>query len=149
MTDLGERGERAAAAFLRRRGWRILARRWRGLGGEIDIVAERDGLLALCEVKTRSDPRALEDPVPYAQRARLVRAGEEFCARHPEHGRRGARIDLILCRPGRLGRMRVRRLCGVTFAESPSTPGRAPGSARGRAGLDDLGVLLGDPGVGR
>ncbi|HEY7471318.1 MAG TPA: YraN family protein [Gemmatimonadota bacterium] len=50
---LGEAGEEAAAAFLTREGWRILARRWKGAGREIDLVAERDGVLALVEVKTR------------------------------------------------------------------------------------------------
>ena len=49
---LGRAGERAAERWLIRRGWRILATRWRGGGGEIDIVAERRGIVATCEVKT-------------------------------------------------------------------------------------------------
>ena len=49
---LGRAGERAAKRWLIRRGWRILATGWRGAGGEIDIVAERRGILAACEVKT-------------------------------------------------------------------------------------------------
>jgi putative endonuclease len=144
MADMGRRGERAAAAFLRRRGWRIHARRWRGSAGEIDIAAERGGLLALCEVKTRSDPGALEDPVPYAQRARLARTAEEFLSRHPERGANGARIDLILCRPGRLGCMRVARVRQIEI--DADAGGRRP-SRRGRR---DLALdLLEDPWIGR
>ena len=57
---LGRAGERAAERWLIRRGWRILATRWRGGGGEIDIAAERRGILATCEVKTRTryDPHS-------------------------------------------------------------------------------------------
>jgi putative endonuclease len=39
---LGDRGERAAARFLRRRGLRVLARGYRTRFGEIDLIA-RDG----------------------------------------------------------------------------------------------------------
>ena len=50
---LGEAGEEAAARYLTATGWRILARRWKAAGREIDLVAEREGVLALVEVKTR------------------------------------------------------------------------------------------------
>jgi putative endonuclease len=50
---LGEAGEEAAARYLTETGWRVLARRWKAAGREIDLVAERGGVLALVEVKTR------------------------------------------------------------------------------------------------
>ena len=50
---LGEAGEEAAARYLAETGWRILARRWKAAGREIDLVAEREGVVALVEVKTR------------------------------------------------------------------------------------------------
>lgn len=53
-SDLGRAGEDAAARFLLRCGWSILGRNVRcGRTGEIDIVAERRGLLAFVEVKSR------------------------------------------------------------------------------------------------
>ena len=50
----GGRGERAAAQYLRKRGYRILAKNFLVPGGEADLVAEKDGLLVVVEVKTRS-----------------------------------------------------------------------------------------------
>lgn len=57
-SELARAGEDIAARFLARNGWRILGRNVRcGRAGEIDIVAERGGLLAFVEVKTRSSER--------------------------------------------------------------------------------------------
>ena len=50
---LGRGGEEAAARHLEGQGWRILARRFRAAGYEIDLVALRDGVVAFVEVKTR------------------------------------------------------------------------------------------------
>jgi putative endonuclease len=54
---LGQQGEQLAAEFLEECGLRILDRNWRCPEGEIDIVAIDQGVLAICEVKTRSDTR--------------------------------------------------------------------------------------------
>lgn len=96
-SDEGRRGERAAARHLTRRGWTILATRWRGAGGEIDLVAARAGVVAICEVKARGDPAVLDEPVTAAQRARIARAAEAFLASRPDLG--GAvRLDLVAVR---------------------------------------------------
>ena len=91
----GRRGERAAARHLRRRGWTIIATRWRGAGGELDLIAARGGVVAACEVKTRGDRDALAEPLTSAQRARMRRAAEAFLAGRPDLGGREARLDLI------------------------------------------------------
>jgi putative endonuclease len=80
----GARGERAAARYLRKRGYCILARNFRVPGGEADIVAEKDGLLVVVEVKTRSDGGAggaLAAVTP--AKARRVRvAAVAYCRKH-------------------------------------------------------------------
>jgi putative endonuclease len=50
---IGARGEDATADAYRRRGYRIVARNWRCRIGELDLVAERRGVLVFCEVKSR------------------------------------------------------------------------------------------------
>jgi putative endonuclease len=50
---LGERGEEFAARFLRRCGYKILVRRFKSRGGEIDLVCRDCVWLVFVEVKTR------------------------------------------------------------------------------------------------
>jgi putative endonuclease len=101
-TAEGRRGERAAARHLTRRGWTVLASRWRGGGGELDLVAARGDVVAICEVKARGDPTVLAEPVTAAQRARIARAAEAYLAARPELAGRVVRLDLIAVRLSRL-----------------------------------------------
>jgi putative endonuclease len=126
--DRGARGERAAARFLARRGWRVLARNWRGAGGEIDLIAARRGLVAICEVKTRASAAALAEPLTAAQRARIVRAARAFLAARPDLADHAVRLDLLMVRPGRPW-ARVRHLPGAFEA-----PAGAQSSKRRRTG---------------
>ena len=77
---LGRWGEQLAAAYLRRRGYRILDRNFRCPLGEIDMVAEENGQLVFIEVKTRSSNRfgyPQEAVTPTKQR-RLVRLANYY-----------------------------------------------------------------------
>lgn len=51
---VGAVGERLAAEYLEKRGYRIISRNYRKPYGEIDIVAEKEGELRFVEVKTVS-----------------------------------------------------------------------------------------------
>lgn len=94
--DLGDFGERVAAAHLEAKGYRVLATRFRVREGEIDIVAQRDGVVAFVEVKTRRGDAmgtAIEG-VGARKARRLLVAAEAFGATHPELPE-GRRIDVI------------------------------------------------------
>lgn len=136
MANGGRHGERLAARYLTRRGWRILARNWRGGGGEIDLVAARGGVVAFVEVKTRADPAALDDPVTSVQRMRLVRAASAFLVCHPELDRAWARFDLIAvdtgARPGRRLRHLAAAFDAPAGAEGPTSKRRSSGYAPDR-----------------
>jgi len=109
--SLGAEGEARAAAFLRRRGYRIVARNVRAGGVEIDIIARRGALIAFIEVKTRST-LALGPPelaVDARKEARLLRGAAAWL-----HGQRGraheVRFDVVACERDRSGHWHVRHL---------------------------------------
>ena len=53
-TDLGKKGEDIAFHYLVKKGYKIKARNWYHQNAEIDIIAEKDNMLIIVEVKTRS-----------------------------------------------------------------------------------------------
>ena len=85
-----------AAAALRRDGWTILAERHRNPGGELDLIAEKSGLLAFVEVKARPSLRDAAHALTPRQQDRLMRAAEIWLAANPGHGAEGMRFDVIL-----------------------------------------------------
>ena len=72
------------------------ARRLRTACGEVDIVAERDGLLAVIEVKARPSLADAAAALTRRQQARLVAAAEIILADHPDWGANGVRFDVLV-----------------------------------------------------
>src|SRR5207247_2960004 len=74
----GARGEKLACRFLRRNGYKVLYRNFRGrTGGEIDVVCRDNDTLVFVEVKTRTSEdfgRPFE-AVDRAKRKRISRGG--------------------------------------------------------------------------
>jgi putative endonuclease len=80
----GRLGEDLACAELRRRGYAILARRYRTRHGELDIVARAAGTVVFVEVKARhgcsfGDPAAA---VTAQKRRRVAAMAADYVARH-------------------------------------------------------------------
>jgi putative endonuclease len=50
---LGNKGEDLAVSFLKKNGYRIVARNFKARYGEIDIICIKDNILIFVEVKTR------------------------------------------------------------------------------------------------
>lgn len=81
----GADGEAVAAEYLRRQGYEILHRGYRAAGGEIDLVAVRDGVFVFAEVKTtRRAEVGPEQRVGWEKRRHLVRAARAFVDRGPQ-----------------------------------------------------------------
>ena len=84
------------AGALEADGWTVLARRLRTDAGEIDVVAERDGLLAFVEVKARPTLAVAVEALGARQQARLLQAGEMALGANPGWGQAGVRFDLMV-----------------------------------------------------
>jgi putative endonuclease len=54
--SVGKKGEEAALAFLKKKGYKIEATNYRTTTGEIDIIARDKSVLVFIEVKTRKSP---------------------------------------------------------------------------------------------
>ncbi len=89
-------GEAIAARWLRRRGWRIVAERFRGGHRDLDLVVERDGTVAFVEVKTRHRT-AFGDPVEavsWRKRRELIRSAMVWADRFGPPGA-SYRFDVV------------------------------------------------------
>ena len=93
---LGKTGEELAAVELERRGYSIVARRYRTRHGEIDIVAEDGDTVVFVEVKARRTAEfgtAAEAVTVWKQR-RLVAMAVDYLARN-DLDRRPCRFDVV------------------------------------------------------
>lgn len=77
----GDRGERAAARYLKQRGMRILDRGYRIPQGEVDLIARDGDIVVFVEVKTRKQGTPAE-AVNLAKQKRLTEAALHFLKRH-------------------------------------------------------------------
>ena len=78
--ELGKQGEKAAADFLLSKGYKIRHTNWKSEKYELDIVAEKDNMLVVVEVKTRStnffgNP---EEFVSNAKMKRIINAANHY-----------------------------------------------------------------------
>lgn len=79
-----------------RTGYEIADRRWRGAGGEIDIVARDGADLIFVEVKkSRNFARAAEQ-LSQRQMARIYNTASEFLAGEPNGQDTNVRFDVAL-----------------------------------------------------
>ena len=100
---LGPRGEEAAARFLRRAGFRILARNVRLGRNELDIVARDGDTTVFVEVRTRATADAVppEDTIGPAKQAQLQKAARAWMARHGREHYYRFDVVAVLYEPGR------------------------------------------------
>jgi putative endonuclease len=88
---------------LRFQGWRILARRARVPGGEVDLIARRGRVLAFVEVKQRGTAEAAAWSLDEYRLRRVARAAARLTPRYARDGD-DIRIDAVFIVPRRLPR---------------------------------------------
>jgi len=96
---------------LRLHGWRILARRARVPGGEVDLIARRGKVVAFVEVKQRGSVEAAAWALDEYRLRRVAVAAERLAPRYARDGDI-IRIDALFLVPRRLPRHLVNVWCG-------------------------------------
>ena len=79
-SEAGMEGELVAYAYLKRQGYRIVAHRYRGRSGEIDLIGWDGDILAFIEVKYRRNRLygGPEEAVGTAQQRQICRAAADY-----------------------------------------------------------------------
>jgi putative endonuclease len=93
--------ERVALALLVFKGYRLLARRYSGSGGEIDLIVKRGDTIAFVEVKGRG---ALDDAltaISAQKRQRFSRAARAWLSRNGWAAGKTLRADAVFVAPRR------------------------------------------------
>ena len=93
----GAAGEERAACWLGETGWTVRERNFRAPFGEIDIIAEKEGVMAFIEVKAWAAlPEAeLEHAINRRKQDRIVRSARWYLSRHPRCAALRLRFDIV------------------------------------------------------
>ncbi|XDA98410.1 YraN family protein [Sulfitobacter sp. LCG007] len=79
----GDAAEDIVARHYERRGYALDRRRWRGRGGEIDLILRRGALVVFVEVKQSRDFARAAQSLRPAQMQRLLQSAEDFLGGEP------------------------------------------------------------------
>ena len=91
--------EGLAANWLRLKGYRILASRFRTKHGEIDLIARRGATVAFVEVKARRTRDAALEAVDRRSQQRIVNAARSWISQNPTDETATYRFDVIAIVP--------------------------------------------------
>lgn len=86
-TDIGKKGEEISVEYLKNRGYSIIAVNFKAAGGEIDIIAKKDGCIAFVEVKTRKTSKFgyPSEAVDYFKQQKIIRVAKAFIAKYTDY----------------------------------------------------------------
>jgi putative endonuclease len=82
--EVGAWGEAIAARYLAERGYTVRDRNWRAGHGELDVVAERAGIIVFVEVRTRRSDLfgSAEESITPRKRAMLIETAQRYLDAH-------------------------------------------------------------------
>ncbi|PZF78840.1 YraN family protein [Aestuariivirga litoralis] len=95
----GRSAELIALWALRLKGWRLLARRYKTRGGEVDLIMRRGEVTAFIEVKARRNLDSAVESVTPRQARRIAVAARQFMAEDRRAALQACRFDIVAVTP--------------------------------------------------
>lgn len=92
----GEAAEQMVSRVYQRAGALFLAHRWRGAGGEIDLIFRDGGAIIFIEVKKSKSLATAALRIGTVQKKRIFAAAQEFLAGEPDGLLSNVRFDVAL-----------------------------------------------------
>ena len=92
----GEAAEQSVALWYERRGYQIAARRWRGPGGEVDLITRNDDGLVFVEVKKSTTHQSAAQRITARQMERIYASAAQFLENEPLGQLTNVRFDVAL-----------------------------------------------------
>ncbi|SEW43343.1 putative endonuclease [Chryseobacterium wanjuense] len=108
--DLGKLAEDLAAEFLLKNGYKILVRNFRFQKAEIDIIAEKDNLIIVTEVKARSTDAFMlpQEAVTKTKIKSIVSAANHYLEEFNKN--QEVRFDIISVLPDEKGKLIIEHI---------------------------------------
>ncbi|WP_439480003.1 YraN family protein [Chryseobacterium aquaticum] len=108
--DLGKKAEDLAAEFLIKNGYKILVRNFRYQKAEIDIIAEKENLIIITEVKARSTDAFMlpQEAVNKRKISLIVLAANHFMEEFNKN--QEVRFDIISVLPNEKGKLIIEHI---------------------------------------
>lgn len=100
---VGNYGEEKARLFLEENNYQIIEKNWRTRTGEIDIIAQKGGILVFAEVKTLPNGNAetLNCVLNKRKQKRIIETAKFFLEKHRQYNNSKIRFDvLVIDMPG-------------------------------------------------
>lgn len=108
--DLGKEAENLAAEYLLKNEYRILVRNFRFKKNEVDIIAEKDNLIVVVEVKARSTDFFIlpQEAVTKGKIKSIVLAANHFMEEFNKN--QEVRFDIISVLPDKKGNLEIEHI---------------------------------------
>jgi putative endonuclease len=94
--QFGVLAEKIVMCFLILKGYKILFWRYKTYFGEIDIIAKKNKVIAIIEVKARKSKSSIEEVFQMKQAYRINKAAEFFLTKNPQFRKYEVRFDFVL-----------------------------------------------------
>jgi putative endonuclease len=97
--EAGRSAETVALWYLRLKGWRLLARRYKCASGEVDLIMRKGQTTAFIEVKARATLDGAVESVSPRQARRISAAARSFLGTDRKAHMQACRFDIVAVSP--------------------------------------------------